>query len=74
MIFTLEYKSDSFYVNDPFYSATEGILNITKVASEQVIGEFDVVVHDTTSSCMECPETLKETKGKFNAIVLYLSD
>jgi hypothetical protein len=62
IIFTLISDQESYY------SAKEGTLNINKVTSEQIIGEFDIVVHDATASCLECPEALKKTKGKFNAI------
>ncbi len=62
VIFTLSSEQE------PYYSAIEGILNIKKVTSEQIIGEFDVLVHDATASCMYCPETLRKTNGKFNAI------
>jgi hypothetical protein len=52
----------------PFYSGREGILNLKKVTSEQIIGEFKIVVEDGSSSCSDCPEKFKKTEGKFNAI------
>ncbi len=54
----------------PYYSGREGILNIKRVTSEQIIGEFKIVVEDGSSSCSNCPEKFKKTEGKFNAIKL----
>jgi hypothetical protein len=62
IIFTLELE------NKRFYLAKEGELKIKKVTSEQIIGEFNVLLHDAAASCMECPETLTKTEGRFNAI------
>ena len=64
VIFSLKY--DRLYKT--FYSAEEGFLYLKKVTSEQIVGEFDVVIFDVASSCSNCPESLKKTKGKFNAI------
>ena len=50
------------------YYGKEGILNLKKVTSEQIIGEFNILLHDAIASCMECPGTLSKTDGKFNAI------
>ena len=57
------------YNNKPFYSMS-GVLNLKKVDSEQIIGEFDITVIDATSSCSNCPEDMKNTVGKFNATQL----
>ena len=62
LIFSME------YAHKPFYIAKEGILNLKKVTSEQIVGEFKVVVFDASSSCKDCPGTLKQSEGKFNAI------
>ena len=57
------------YNQKPFYSMS-GVLNLKKVDSEQIIGEFDIMVIDATSSCSNCPEDMKKIVGKFNAIKL----
>jgi len=56
------------YEDKPFYSAKEGFLNLKKVSSEQIVGEFEVILFDATSSCSNCPGILKQSDGKFNAI------
>jgi hypothetical protein len=62
VIFSVRLESKSLY------SAKEGFLNLKKVNSEQIVGEFGIVLFDATSSCRNCPGTLKESEGKFNAI------
>jgi hypothetical protein len=64
VIFSLEY--DRLYKS--FYFGEEGFLYLKKVNSEQIVGEFDIVVYDVTSSCSNCPDDMMKTKGKFNAI------
>ena len=58
------------YNGKPFYLAKDGTLSIKYVGSGHVIGEFDIVVYDATSSYSDCPDDMKQTNGRFNAIEL----
>jgi hypothetical protein len=51
-----------------FYSAKEGILSIKLAGSAHVVGEFDIIFFDATSSCSDCPEDLIHANGSFNAV------
>ena len=62
VLFVLKYN----YYGGTVYNVMEGWLKITLRTNNNLVGEFDMIMHDALASCIMCPETLRKVKGEFN--------
>jgi hypothetical protein len=61
IIFSLQYN----HYRGTAYIPFNGWFEINSRTDSNIVGEFDITMHDGAASCMTCPETLKQVSGKF---------